>query len=79
MNLREKQELKDKVETVQDLLNCIDPTLVKENPTIPYQQYANILSSNLIMLVHGDNILALNIALRVVRNLTQIIKVECEV
>jgi hypothetical protein len=65
MNLREKQEAKDKLETLAELLSMVDSSFIFEHSTEDLNRIANLLTADMqAHFCQGDNRLALNLLLR---------------
>lgn len=79
MNLREKQELKQKLESLYELMQMIPEGLIFEHTHTSYSTIARVCASNLALCSNGDSVIALNLALRTVKLLVSQIIIECEV
>jgi len=80
MNLREKQQFKAKLDTLEELLNCVDQSLIGEHSSEDLNRLSIILVADLqAHIARGDNSLALNILLRCIKKLVIQMKIEMEV
>lgn len=77
MNLKEKEILKQKVESLEELLKCVDSSFIYESTTFTVNQLTTQLQCNLISLVCiGDRLLALNLLLRMLKDTVYQLKGE---
>ncbi len=77
MNLKNKEELKTKLETLTDLLKCVPSDLIYEHTEIHMEHSSNMMLSSIVgLMAHGDKRLALNFLLRMVKDVTNQIKFE---
>jgi hypothetical protein len=79
MNLKQKEELKANLDSLDELLRCVPKELIYEHSIIVMQQSSNALLGHLIAIqCGGDRLLALNFLLRMLKDTTHQIKGELE-
>lgn len=77
MNLKQKTEYRNKIESLEELLKCVDSSLIYENSDFSIEKVTNMMLADLQSHVtYGDNFLALNLLLRMLKKLTVQIKGE---
>jgi hypothetical protein len=79
MNLKQKEDLRNRLLGLTELLSCVDPEFTYEHSEIVMSESANRLLGNLIGLTcHGDKRLALNFLLRMLKDVTNQVRFELE-
>lgn len=71
MNLREKQELKNKVDSLEELVSMIDSSFTFEHTTEDLNRISNLILSDFqAHFCGGDNRLAINLLVRCLKKAT---------